>query len=179
MDSVCSPKNPEQFLKEIGKLYFKDEEEKDTLLKYVITSPILRKSCIYDNFTSDEIRNVIDNTETIPLTYIKVRLVAKEIPGEEQQVDFNHVINDFFEKFPSHYIGVHCSYGFNRTGFICCSYLISERAIPIDEALNIFAKSKPPGIKHHWFLKALRKRYDPNYIELNDDENGVSEDSSM
>lgn len=168
VDNVCVPKNPDRFFGELSKITFENDSKKDVFLRYVITATQLRSSIIYATF-SDEMKLLLERLETIPLKYIKVRLIAKEIPGVEQQTDFNHVINDFFGQFPAHYIGVHCSYGFNRTGFICCAYLISEKNLSIDEALQIFAKSKPPGIKHHWFLKALRERYAPNHPLLLDE----------
>ncbi|KAG2387654.1 hypothetical protein C9374_001248 [Naegleria lovaniensis] len=179
VDNVCVPKYPDTFWAELNKISFGSEAKKDTFLRFIVTAKHARKLSIYESF-SEEMKRLVDNTETEPLHYIKVRLVAKEIPGIEQQTDFNRVINNFFEEFPSHYIGVHCSYGFNRTGFICCAYLISEKHLSIDEALHVFAKSKPPGIKHHWFLKALRLRYDPTHAPLIEEEmNNSTEEFSM
>lgn len=180
VDTVCVPKKPDIFFKELAKVHFESDEQKDKFLRYFTVAPNLRKQSKLTQFSREQ-QKLIEQTETGPLYYIKVRLIAKEIPGLEQQAEFNNVINRFCQEFPLHYIGVHCSYGFNRTGFICCSYLISQRGIPIDEALNIFAKSKPPGIKHHWFLQALRKRYstDPNDLIDDDDSNSNSEEFSM
>lgn len=38
-----------------------------------------------------------------------------------------------------------CSYGFNRTGFVLCVYLIEELGMTADQALQAFARSRPPG----------------------------------
>jgi len=42
---------------------------------------------------------------------------------------------------------VHCHYGTNRTGFLIACYLIEVLKLPIQEAIDIFAKYRPKGIK--------------------------------
>jgi Dual specificity phosphatase, catalytic domain len=43
---------------------------------------------------------------------------------------------------------VHCCAGFNRTGFIMCSYLCEAEGMTVDDALDSFAAVRPPGVKH-------------------------------
>lgn len=38
--------------------------------------------------------------------------------------------------------------GFNRTGFIMCSYLCEAEGMTVDEALDSFAAVRSPGVKH-------------------------------
>ncbi|KAL9644041.1 hypothetical protein ABK040_005509 [Willaertia magna] len=172
VNGLSVPKNPINFIKQLNNINFINEIEKDTFIRYIISTSELRKQSIYLNFTEEQ-KDLINQTESMPLIYMKVRCIAKEIPGVTQQEEFNQVVNSFLERYPDHYLGVHCSYGFNRTGFICCAYLITEKHIPIDEALSIFATSKPPGIKHKWFLRALRKRYG----EESNEDNNSSDDN--
>lgn len=56
-------------------------------------------------------------------------------------------------------IGVHCHYGFNRTGFFICSYLIEKERFGVQQAINEFGTHRPPGIKHEHFLDTLFVRY--------------------
>ncbi|KAI6897352.1 hypothetical protein KC318_g9825 [Hortaea werneckii] len=56
-------------------------------------------------------------------------------------------------------IGVHCHYGFNRTGFFIVSYLIERLAYPLQTALDEFAAKRAPGIKHEHFVNELWVRY--------------------
>ena len=56
-------------------------------------------------------------------------------------------------------IGVHCHYGFNRTGFFICCYLIERERFGVQQAINEFAAQRPPGIKHAHFLDTLFVRY--------------------
>ena len=56
-------------------------------------------------------------------------------------------------------IGVHCHYGFNRTGFFICCYLIERERFSVQRAIDEFAKYRPPGIRHEHFLDQLFVRY--------------------
>ena len=56
-------------------------------------------------------------------------------------------------------IGVHCHYGFNRTGFFICCYLIEKEGYGVQQAIDAFAISRPPGIRHAHFLDQLFVRY--------------------
>ncbi|KAK4691890.1 hypothetical protein P7C71_g5209, partial [Lecanoromycetidae sp. Uapishka_2] len=56
-------------------------------------------------------------------------------------------------------IGVHCHYGFNRTGFFICCYLIEREHYGVQRAIDLFAACRPPGIRHAHFLDQLFVRY--------------------
>jgi pimeloyl-ACP methyl ester carboxylesterase/protein-tyrosine phosphatase len=57
------------------------------------------------------------------------------------------------------YIGVHCHYGFNRTGFFIVCYLIERCGYSVQMALDEFAVKRPKGIKHAHFTDQLFVRY--------------------
>jgi pimeloyl-ACP methyl ester carboxylesterase/protein-tyrosine phosphatase len=56
-------------------------------------------------------------------------------------------------------IGVHCHYGYNRTGFFIVSYLIEKKKMDVEHAIEEFKRAKPPGIKHDHFIDTLYVRY--------------------
>ena len=56
-------------------------------------------------------------------------------------------------------IGVHCHYGFNRTGFFVVSYLVERLEYKLQDAINEFRRARPPGIRHEHFVDALFVRY--------------------
>ena len=56
-------------------------------------------------------------------------------------------------------IGVHCHYGFNRTGFFICAYLIERRGFSVPQAIAEFQAKRPPGIRHEHFIDTLWVRY--------------------
>ncbi|KAG5969091.1 hypothetical protein E4U56_008465 [Claviceps arundinis] len=56
-------------------------------------------------------------------------------------------------------IGVHCHYGFNRTGYFIVCYLIERCDMGVQEAIDCFARARPNGIRHSHFLDRLFVRY--------------------
>jgi protein-tyrosine phosphatase len=56
-------------------------------------------------------------------------------------------------------IGVHCHYGYNRTGFFIVCYLIEKEGYRVQDAIDEFAKQRPPGIRHDHFIDTLFVRY--------------------
>ena len=62
-------------------------------------------------------------------------------PDEAQVATFIKICNDFWVKNPGKTIGVHCTHGFNRTGFLITSYLIKELDTAPDAAAWSFRKA--------------------------------------
>lgn len=56
-------------------------------------------------------------------------------------------------------IGVHCHYGFNRTGYFVVCYLIERCGYGVQKAISTFAEARPNGIRHSHFLDRLFVRY--------------------
>ncbi|KXJ94644.1 hypothetical protein Micbo1qcDRAFT_232088 [Microdochium bolleyi] len=57
------------------------------------------------------------------------------------------------------FVGVHCHYGFNRTGYFLVCYLIERCGFGVQEAIDTFAAARPNGIRHVHFLDRLFVRY--------------------
>ncbi|TPX14806.1 uncharacterized protein E0L32_005201 [Thyridium curvatum] len=64
------------------------------------------------------------------------------------------------------FIGVHCHYGFNRTGYFIACYLIERCGYGVQQAIDAFAEARPPGIRHQHFRDMLFVRY----ADLHDNE---------
>eukprot|EP01026_Neomeris_dumetosa_P081092 TRINITY_DN9061_c0_g1_i5.p2 TRINITY_DN9061_c0_g1~~TRINITY_DN9061_c0_g1_i5.p2 ORF type:complete len:396 (-),score=29.91 TRINITY_DN9061_c0_g1_i5:1085-2212(-) len=103
--------------------------------------------CLY----SQDIPNEIE--------YQQVRMPSKQIPSRESLRIVFMIAQDFWERQPDKYIAIHCAYGFNRTGFTLCSYLIEVFDMTIEESLRCFEVARSPGIKHEDFIEELSKRY--------------------
>ncbi|PHH58597.1 hypothetical protein CDD81_5141 [Ophiocordyceps australis] len=56
-------------------------------------------------------------------------------------------------------IGVHCHYGFNRTGYLIVCYLVERCGFGLADAIDTFAQARPNGIRHSHFLDRLYVRY--------------------
>ncbi|KAI8962771.1 alpha/beta-hydrolase [Daldinia sp. FL1419] len=60
-----------------------------------------------------------------------------------------------------HVVGVHCHYGFNRTGYFVVCYLVERCGYGVQQAIDEFATKRPNGIRHSHFLDRLFVRYAP------------------
>ncbi|RAK99063.1 RNA 5'-triphosphatase domain-containing protein [Aspergillus ibericus CBS 121593] len=103
--------------------------------------------------------------------YHKHPTVSKIPPTPDEVRDFIALVdrlhNEITEKMeksdnpegPRPVVGVHCHYGFNRTGFLIVSYLIERRGFTVSEAIEEFERRRPPGIRHEHFIDTLFVRH--------------------
>ncbi|KAK9890515.1 hypothetical protein WA026_010591 [Henosepilachna vigintioctopunctata] len=93
--------------------------------------------------------------------YIKLQCRGHgECPSKDQTSVFIELVNDFIIRNPLEAIAVHCTHGFNRTGFLIVSYLVTKYDCSLEQALTMFAKARPPGIYKGDYIEELYSRYD-------------------
>uniref|UniRef100_A0A670I4J8 mRNA-capping enzyme n=1 Tax=Podarcis muralis TaxID=64176 RepID=A0A670I4J8_PODMU len=94
------------------------------------------------------------------ITYIKLQCKGHgECPTADNTETFIRICEHFSNKNPTELIGVHCTHGFNRTGFLICAFLVEKLDWSIEAAVAIFAQARPPGIYKGDYLKELFRRY--------------------
>lgn len=125
------------------------------------------------------------------IKYVKLSCKGREeTPTEKQSIEFIHICKLFIRDHPSDLIAVHCTHGFNRTGFLISSFLVEEDNWAVQVAIQAFATSRPPGIYKSDYLKELIRRYDDGesvpdppprpdwcFEEEEDDNGGMNGDS--
>ncbi|KAL3161159.1 hypothetical protein ABBQ38_009530 [Trebouxia sp. C0009 RCD-2024] len=92
--------------------------------------------------------------------YEHVQLVAKVFPDQSQVDEVIDLAEKYWAANPTQHIAIHCAYGFNRTGFVVCSYLVQALGMSVNEALAAFEQARPPGVKHQRFVNELHRRFD-------------------
>ena len=100
------------------------------------------------------------------IEYHKFPTVSKIPPTLDEVKDFISLV-DRLREIPSPsdnseshpLIGVHCHYGFNRTGFFICCYLIEKEDYGVQQAIDEFKAQRHPGIRHDHFISTLFVRY--------------------
>ncbi|KAK0822966.1 hypothetical protein LTR73_008893 [Friedmanniomyces endolithicus] len=92
--------------------------------------------------TADEVEHFIS---LIDLLRTLTRLKPSKETGQDDKI---HPV-----------IGVHCHYGFNRTGFFIVCYLVERLHYKVQDAIEEFAVKRKPGIKHEHFVNELYVRY--------------------
>ena len=77
------------------------------------------------------------------------------VPHPESVSHFCFEMLRFTTKFPRDFVLVHCTHGFNRTGFMLCSWMVRYGGISVAEALGRFAQARPPGIYKDDYIAEL------------------------
>lgn len=99
--------------------------------------------------------------ESEGIGYVKLKCRGhQQCPSDEQVDTFIAICKRFLIKNPKQKIAVHCTHGFNRTGFLICSYLVREFDWDIEAAIIQFAKARPPGIYKQDYIDELFKKFD-------------------
>ncbi|OQE46786.1 hypothetical protein PENCOP_c001G06198 [Penicillium coprophilum] len=107
------------------------------------------------------------------IRYYKHPTVSKIPPTPDEARDFIALVNrlqkqideeieqrtDEEKSLPRPVVGVHCHYGYNRTGFLICCYLIEHLGFGVQDAIDEFNQCRPPGIRHGHFIDTLFVRY--------------------
>nr|XP_020021662.1 mRNA-capping enzyme-like [Castor canadensis] len=94
------------------------------------------------------------------IKYIKLQCKGHgECPTTENTDTFIRLCERFNDRNPPELIGVHCTHGFNRTGFLICAFLVEKMDWSIEAAVATFAQARPPGIYKGDYLKELFRRY--------------------
>ncbi|XP_018409864.1 PREDICTED: mRNA-capping enzyme isoform X2 [Nanorana parkeri] len=94
------------------------------------------------------------------IKYIKLQCKGHgECPSPENTETFIRLCERIMERNPEELVGVHCTHGFNRTGFLICAFLVEKMDWSIEAAVATFAQARPPGIYKADYLKELFQRY--------------------
>uniref|UniRef100_H2ZH30 mRNA-capping enzyme n=1 Tax=Ciona savignyi TaxID=51511 RepID=H2ZH30_CIOSA len=82
-----------------------------------------------------------------------------ECPDDKSTRLFVDFCENMLQKHPQTVIGVHCTHGYNRTGFLICSYLVEKLDWSIEAAYSAFSEARPPGILKSHYIEELFSRY--------------------
>ncbi|CAH0726426.1 unnamed protein product, partial [Brenthis ino] len=102
-----------------------------------------------------------EEIEKYDCRYIKLKCRGHgETPSLEQTQVFIRTVCLFMSQKPDDIIGVHCTHGFNRTGFLLIAYLVEQQDCSLEAAIREFARKREPGIYKQDYLEELYRRYD-------------------
>lgn len=74
-------------------------------------------------------------------------------PQPEAVTDLCWEMHEFLKDCPQGMALIHCTHGFNRTGYMIASYLARMLTFNIPKALDAFAQKRPPGIYKHYYIR--------------------------
>lgn len=101
-----------------------------------------------------------DVIERHGVKYIKINCKGHgETPNQEATNQFIEICRKFSDDNPDDIIGVHCTHGFNRSGFLICAFLAQVEDFAIDAAILHFRTLRPPGIYKQDYINELCRLY--------------------
>uniref|UniRef100_A0A1I8NXI8 Uncharacterized protein n=1 Tax=Stomoxys calcitrans TaxID=35570 RepID=A0A1I8NXI8_STOCA len=89
----------------------------------------------------------------------KLMIPGHVTPAQSLVDIFKDYVKRFLRKNPDNdkLIGVHCTHGVNRTGYLICNYMVSEMDVNANEAIDKFALARGHKIERNNYLDALKK----------------------
>uniref|UniRef100_A0A8C3SQ12 RNA/RNP complex-1-interacting phosphatase n=2 Tax=Chelydra serpentina TaxID=8475 RepID=A0A8C3SQ12_CHESE len=99
--------------------------------------------------------------EELPKTlcYSKILTVGHEVPDNETIFKFKCAVKEFLRENRDNdkLIGVHCTHGLNRTGYLVCRYLIDVEGMEPNVAIELFNRSRGHSIERKNYIEDLQK----------------------
>ncbi|KXJ18401.1 RNA/RNP complex-1-interacting phosphatase [Exaiptasia diaphana] len=93
------------------------------------------------------------------ILYNKMMCPGHKIPDEKDVKRFEYEVHSFLEKNKNgSIVGVHCTHGVNRTGYMVCRYLIDCRGYQPDDAIKAFHESRGYPVERENYLEDLKSR---------------------
>ncbi|XP_060643263.2 RNA/RNP complex-1-interacting phosphatase isoform X1 [Anolis sagrei] len=95
------------------------------------------------------------------LQYCKILTVGHEVPSNETIYQFKSVVKKFLaeNQHNDKLIGVHCTHGLNRTGYLVCRYLIDVDGMHPNKAIELFNSCRGHSIERKNYIEDLRSGY--------------------
>ncbi|KAM4724809.1 RNA/RNP complex-1-interacting phosphatase-like isoform 1-T2 [Anableps anableps] len=91
-------------------------------------------------------------------SYIKIFTEGHRVPSDEAILSFKRAVRQFLKENQNNnkLIGVHCTHGLNRTGYLICRYLIDVDGLDPAAALQLFNTSRGHCIERKNYLRDLQ-----------------------
>lgn len=93
----------------------------------------------------------------------KVFTKGHEVPSEEVYIEFSEAVDSFSND--ENLIGIHCTHGVNRTGYLICRYMIEKMNMNPQEAINLFNTARGHDIERENYISDLRRRKSESSVE--------------
>ncbi|KAM7335093.1 hypothetical protein ACRRTK_005570 [Alexandromys fortis] len=119
-----------------------------------------------------------DLPETI--SYIKILTVGHQVPDNGTIFKFKCAVKEFLKKNKDNdkLIGVHCTHGLNRTGYLICRYLIDVEGMRPDDAIELFNSCRGHCIERQNYIENLQNRRVKKKRNTSTSKSGDLEDSA-
>ncbi|XP_046576885.1 RNA/RNP complex-1-interacting phosphatase-like isoform X2 [Haliotis rubra] len=92
--------------------------------------------------------------------YEKIFTKGHEVPNDFVFGRFAHVIDQYLEQSSdsTSVVGIHCTHGVNRTGYLVCRYMVESLSMPPDDAIAAFNEARGHDVERENYIEDLRTR---------------------
>ncbi|KAF7216740.1 RNA/RNP complex-1-interacting phosphatase [Nothobranchius furzeri] len=92
------------------------------------------------------------------LLFVKIFTAGHDVPSDQTILSFKRAVHRFLRdnRDNDKLIGVHCTHGVNRTGYLICRYLIDVDGMDPEKAVKLFNSSRGHAIERQNYLKDLK-----------------------
>ncbi|XP_066570503.1 RNA/RNP complex-1-interacting phosphatase [Amia ocellicauda] len=91
------------------------------------------------------------------LNYLKIFTAGHEVPNDSTILSFKKAVRQFLRENGGNdkLIGVHCTHGVNRTGYLVCRYLIDVDGMDPKVAVELFSRARGHPIERQNYIHDL------------------------
>lgn len=83
--------------------------------------------------------------ENVGVKHHKLPIAGQVIPNDAFMQEFFTLVEIMESQLePNEYIGIHCTHGVNRTGYMIVRYLVDRKQLKLEQALKAFNESREP-----------------------------------
>ncbi|XP_051246896.1 RNA/RNP complex-1-interacting phosphatase-like isoform X2 [Dicentrarchus labrax] len=92
-------------------------------------------------------------------SYVKILTEGRHVPSDATILSFKRAVRRFLKENWDNdkLIGVHCTHGLNRTGYLVCRYLIDVEGMDAATALELFNSCRGHHIERQNYLNDLQR----------------------
>nr|XP_021403618.1 RNA/RNP complex-1-interacting phosphatase [Lonchura striata domestica] len=94
------------------------------------------------------------------LRHAKVPTMGHQIPNRKSFLRFRYLVRKFLAANEDNdkLIGVHCTHGLNRTGYLVCRYLIEVEGMEPNTAIELFNRARGHPMERSNYIQDLQRR---------------------
>ncbi|XP_027348894.1 mRNA-capping enzyme-like isoform X1 [Abrus precatorius] len=103
------------------------------------------------------------------IKHVKIQCKGRDsVPDNVSVNHFVYEVTQFLsrQKQSRKYILVHCTHGYNRTGYMIIHYLMRKMSMSVTLAIKVFSDARPPGIYKPEYIEALYAFYHEKKPEM-------------
>lgn len=93
--------------------------------------------------------------------YVKIGCAGQVIPQNETFVKFSEAIESFHKDHPDQIVGIHCTHGVNRTGYMICRYMVEKLGYTAEKALETFATARGYPVERENYKQHIHETAKP------------------